>query len=94
MERMLTLTEQLRELLIQIAALVRACGSRLPEIYGVGPIVTATIIGPRLRRAPLPHPAPLRDRQRDRTHPGLLGSPKPFALASGLFVAVEAADVG
>ena len=42
---MLTLTEQLADLRIQINALVKAGGSTLPEIYGVGPIVAATIIG-------------------------------------------------
>jgi transposase len=57
LERMLTLTEQLGELRIQIDALVRASGSRLPKIYGVGPIVAATIIGHvfDVRRYPTRH---------------------------------------
>jgi transposase len=72
--RMLTLTEQLAELRIQIDALVKASGSRLPEVYGVGPVVAATIHRPRLRRPPLPHPAPLRHRHRNSTHPSVVGA--------------------
>ena len=45
LDRMLTLTEQLAELRTQIDALVRASGSTLTEVYGVGPVVAATIIG-------------------------------------------------
>ena len=67
---MLTLTEQLAELRIQIDALVKASGGTLPEVYGVGPVVAATIIGHSPTRRH-PHPAPLRHRQRNRTHPGL-----------------------
>ncbi len=54
---MLTLTEQLAELRIQIDALVKASGSTLPEIYGVGPVVAATIIGHvfDVRRYPTRH---------------------------------------
>ena len=54
---MLTLTEQLAELRIQIDALVRASGSTLPEVYGVGPVVAATIIGhvSDVRRYPTRH---------------------------------------
>ena len=70
--QMLILTEQLAELRIQIAAQVRASGRKLPEIHGVGPIV-GHHHWPRLRRAPLPHSAPLRDSQRDHAYPGLLG---------------------
>src|SRR5215212_9332504 len=44
LDRMLTLTEQLAELRIQIDALVKTNGSTLHEIYGVGPVVAATII--------------------------------------------------
>jgi transposase len=57
LERMLTLTEQLRELRSQIDTVVRASGSTLPEIYGVGPIVAATIIGHvfDVRRYPTRH---------------------------------------
>ena len=55
--RMLTLTEQLAELRIQIDALVKASGSTLPEVYGVGPVVAATIIGhvSDVRRYPTRH---------------------------------------
>lgn len=55
--RMLTLTEQLAELRIQIDALIKASGSTLPEIYGVGPVVAATIIGHvfDVRRYPTRH---------------------------------------
>ena len=55
--RMLTLTEQLAELRIQIDALVKASGSTLPEVYGVGPVVAATIIGHifDVRRYPTRH---------------------------------------
>src|SRR5215207_2993380 len=45
LDRMLTLTDQLAELRIQIDAAVNASGSTLPEVYGVGPVVAATIIG-------------------------------------------------
>jgi transposase len=57
LERMLTLTEQLRELRSQIDALVGASGSTLPEVYGVGPVVAATIIGhvSDVRRYPTRH---------------------------------------
>src|SRR5215217_6833184 len=57
LDRMLTLTEQLADLRIQIDALVKASGSTLHEIYGVGPIVAATIIGhvSDVRRYPTRH---------------------------------------
>jgi transposase len=57
LDRMLTLTEQLAELRIQIDALVKAGGSTLPEVYGVGPVVAATIIGHvvDVRRYPTRH---------------------------------------
>ena len=72
LQQMLILTEQLAELRTQIDALVRASGSRLPEITA-----SARSSGhdhrPRLRRAPLSDSAPFRDSQRDHTYPGLLG---------------------
>ena len=54
---MLSLTEQLAELRIQIDSLVKASGSTLPEVYGVGPVVAATIIGHifDVRRYPTRH---------------------------------------
>ena len=57
LHRMLTLTEQLAELRIQIDALVKAGGGTLPEVYGVGPVVAATIIGHvfDVRRYPTRH---------------------------------------
>lgn len=57
LDRMLTLTEQLAELRIQIDALVKASSSTLPELYGVGPVVAATIIGHvvDVRRYPTRH---------------------------------------
>jgi transposase len=57
LDRMLTLTEQLGELRIQIDALVKASSSTLPELYGVGPVVAATIIGHivDVRRYPTRH---------------------------------------
>src|SRR5215217_6480718 len=57
LDRMLTLTEQLGELRIQIDALVKTNGSTLHEIYGVGPVVAATIIGHvvDVRRYPTRH---------------------------------------
>ena len=57
LDRMLTLTEQLAELRTHIDALVKASGSTLPELYGVGPVVAATIIGhvSDVRRYPTRH---------------------------------------
>jgi transposase len=57
LDRMLTLTEQLAELRTQIDALVRASGSTVPEVYGVGPVVAAMIIGhiSDIRRYPTRH---------------------------------------
>ena len=65
LDRMLTLTDQLADLRIQIDALVKASGSTLPEIYGVGPVVAARYRRPRLlpaqtsRRQDQPRSPPL-----------------------------------
>lgn len=57
LERMVALTGQIRELRAQIDALVAASGSTLPTIYGVGPVVAATILGRvgDVRRFPTRH---------------------------------------
>ncbi len=54
---MLFLTEQLARLCAEIAVLVQATGSRLPGLYGVGPVVAAAIIGHvvDVRRCPSRH---------------------------------------
>ena len=54
---MLALTDQISALLTQIAALVKAGRSTLTELYGVGPVVAATIIGHvfDIRRYPTRH---------------------------------------
>jgi transposase len=57
LDRMLDLTIEIRDLKRQITALVRTTGSSLPEIYGIGPVVAATIIGlvADVRRYPTRH---------------------------------------
>lgn len=45
LERMRALTRQIGELRAQIDALVASSGSTLPTIYGVGPVIAATILG-------------------------------------------------
>jgi len=72
-DRMLTLTEQLAELRIQIDALVKTSGSTLPEGLRRRPGRRGHHHRPRRRRARLPHPAPLRHRQRNSTHPRIFG---------------------
>jgi transposase len=57
LDRMLILTEQLATLRAEIAVLVQGTGSSLPALYGVGPVVAATIIGHvvDVRRYPTRH---------------------------------------
>ncbi|WP_091184172.1 IS110 family RNA-guided transposase [Microlunatus flavus] len=45
LRRMVELNDQIEELKTQIDALVAASGSSLTQIYGVGPLVAATILG-------------------------------------------------
>ena len=54
---------------------VAASGTSITSIYGVGPIVAGTVLGYVRDTPPLPHPRPIRLRQRHRPHRGLLRRP-------------------
>ncbi len=55
-----------------ITAAVRASGTSVTSIFGVGPIIAATILGDVPDPHPVPRPRPLRRLQRHRPGPGLL----------------------
>ncbi len=70
------LDAQMRESKKKLAAAVRASGTTLTGIFGVGPVVAATGDRRRRRRDPVRQPGPVRRLQRHRADRGLLREPE------------------
>ena len=67
---------QLGDVKKKLTAAVRASGTTLTGIFGVGPVVAATVIGDVRDVARVPGPGPLRRLQRHRTDRGVLRPPE------------------
>ncbi len=63
--------DQLRETRSRLDTAVRASGTSLTGLFGVGPVIAAAIIG-EVRDVPFQEPRPLRGLQRHRADRGLL----------------------
>jgi hypothetical protein len=84
------LDEQMREPKKKLAAAVRASGTSLTDLFGVGPVIAATVIGDVARRGPVRHQGPLRRRQRHRPGRGVVGRPQDPPAVTGKRVEVQA----
>jgi transposase len=77
------LDAQLRDTKKKLAAAVKASGTSVTEIFGVGPIIAATVIGAVGEVSRFATPRPLRRLQRHRAHRGVLRAPEgPPAVAA------------
>ena len=59
----------------RVKVAVLASGTTVTDVYGIGPISAAMIIGHVRRRRSVPDQGPLRHLQRHRSHRGVLGRP-------------------
>jgi len=66
------LDEQMADSRRRIKAAVAAAQTSVTDVFGVGPIVAAMVIGLQRRRASVPHRPPLRLPHRHRPHRGVL----------------------
>ena len=67
------LDAQLRDTKRKLAAAVRASGTSLTGLFGVGPVIAGTVIGDVRQVFPVPWPGPLRRLQRHRPSGGVVG---------------------
>jgi transposase len=59
---------RLKDINRQLRDTVKATRSGLTDLYGVGPVITATVLARSQRHRPVHQPASLRQLQRQRTH--------------------------
>ena len=67
----------------KLAVTVRASGTTLTGMFGVGPVIAATMIGYITKHVPLPQPGQLRRLQRHRAHRGVVGEPEDLPAVAG-----------
>ena len=70
---------QIAESKKRLEQVVAASGTTVIDIFGVGPVVAATVVGVTGDIARFPDPRPLRRLQRHRTHRGVLRRPQGLA---------------
>jgi len=83
LEDMRRLDAQLRDTKKKLAAAVRASGTSLTRVFGVGPVIAGTVIGDVTDVSRFPQPGSFRLPQRHRPGRGVLGEPEgPPAVAA------------